>query len=242
MKHMLKYSFSILFTLVSLVNYAQDSSVNEKANQKSKDTLKKTQRYGLRVGADLSKLARSIYDKDYKGLELVADYRLTKKMYLAGELGNENKTTDDDRINFTTKGTYFKVGFDSNFYENWLDMENMVHLGLRYGVSSFSQQLNSYKIYDTSGYFPTVPDVAAGTKYDGLSAQWIEVVAGMKAKLFNNLYAGFSVRMNYLVSQKRPDNFDNLYIPGYNRTYDGKFGAGWNYTLTYFIPFYKSKK
>jgi len=239
---MLKYSFSILFTLVSLVNYAQDSSVSEKANSKPKDTLKKTQRYGLRVGADISKLARSIYDKDYKGLELVADYRLTKKMYLAGELGNENKTTDDDRVNFTTKGTYFKVGFDSNFYENWLDMENMVHLGLRYGVSSFSQELNSYKIYDTSGYFPPVLDVAAGTKYDGLTAQWAEVVAGMKAKLFNNVYAGFSVRLNYLVSEKKPDNFDNLYIPGFNRTYDGKFGVGWNYTITYFIPIYKSTK
>jgi len=134
------------------------------------------------------------------------------------------------------------VGFDSNFYENWLDMENMVHLGLRYGVSSFSQELNSYKIYDTSGYFPPVPDVAAGTKYDGLTAQWAEVVAGMKAKLFNNVYAGFSVRLNYLFSEKKPDNFDNLYIPGFNRTYDGKFGVGWNYTLTYFIPIYKSNK
>jgi hypothetical protein len=34
------------------------------------------------------------FDKGYKGLELVGDYRLTKK-YLAAELGNENKTTDD---------------------------------------------------------------------------------------------------------------------------------------------------
>ncbi|MES2811556.1 MAG: DUF6048 family protein [Bacteroidota bacterium] len=242
MKHMLKYSFSILFTLVSLVNFAQDSSVSEQTKQKPKDTIKKIERYGLRIGADISKLARSIYDKDYKGLELVADYRLTKKMYLAGELGNENKTTDDDRVNFTTKGTYFKAGFDANFYENWLDMENMVHLGLRYGVSSFSQELNSYKIYDPSGYFPPASDVAAGTKYDGLSAQWAEVAAGMKAKLFNNVYAGFSVRLNYLFSEKKPDNFDNLYIPGFNRTYDGKFGVGWNYTLTYFIPIYKSNK
>ena len=230
---MLKYSFSILFVLVSLVNSAQEQP---------KDTIKKTQRYGLRIGADISKLARTLYDKNYKGLELVADYRLTKKMYIAGELGNENKTTDDDRLNFTTKGTYFKAGFDSNFYENWLDMENMIHVGLRYGVSSFSQELNTYKIYDTAGYFPTGNLVVSGKKYDGLSAQWAEVVAGMKAKLFNNVYAGLSVRMNYLISQKKPSEFDNLYIPGFNRTYDGKFGAGWNYTITYFIPLYKKKK
>ena len=46
----------------------------------------------LRVGVDLYKLTRGLYDKDYKGIELVGDYRLTKKYYLAAELGNENKT------------------------------------------------------------------------------------------------------------------------------------------------------
>jgi hypothetical protein len=48
--------------------------------------------------------------------------------------------------------------------------------------------------------------------------------------------------LNYLVSNKKPADFDNLFIPGYNRTYDGKFGAGFNYTLSYFIPIYKKKK
>lgn len=249
MKHTLKYTFSLLLLLISVVAEAQNSSEKEQPIQKSKDTIKKTDRYGLRVGLDLSKLARSFYDKNYKGLELVGDYRITKNNYIALELGNENKTTDDTRVNFTTKGTYIKAGFDHNFYQNWLNMENMIHLGLRYGVSAFSQELNTYKIYDTSTYFPTVPAVVSGTKYDGLSAQWVEVVAGIKAKLFNNLYAGFSVRMNYLVSQTEPYNdsstpqeFANLYIPGYNRTYDGKFGAGWNYTISYFIPLYKKRK
>ncbi|RZJ31898.1 MAG: hypothetical protein EOO48_00725, partial [Flavobacterium sp.] len=36
-----------------------------------KDTVPlKNERYGVRVGIDLYKLARSVYDKDYKGLEL----------------------------------------------------------------------------------------------------------------------------------------------------------------------------
>ncbi len=234
MKFMLKFSFKIIFLLLSFAIYAQD---------KKKDTIiPKTQRYGLRVGLDLSKLARTVYDKNYKGIEFIGDYRLTKKMYVAAEIGNENKTTADNTVNFTTKGSYFKVGFDSNNYQNWLDMENMIHIGLRYGVSTFAQELNSYKIYDTSNYFPIGKDITSTTKFNDLSAQWIEVVAGMKVELFNNFYAGFSIRMNYLTSNKKPDNFDNLYIPGFNRTYDGKFGVGWNYTVSYFIPLYKSKK
>ncbi len=41
----------------------------------------KTNRYGLRVGIDLYKLTRGLYDKDYKGIEFVGDYRLNKKIF-----------------------------------------------------------------------------------------------------------------------------------------------------------------
>nr|WP_314895558.1 DUF6048 family protein [uncultured Flavobacterium sp.] len=209
--------------------------------EKKNDTIVKTDRYGFRVGVDLYKLTRALYDKDYKGLELVGDYRLTKKYFLAAEVGNENKTTDDDRLNTTAKGTYLKVGFDYNGYENWLDMENIISIGMRYGVSTFSQQLNTYKIYNANPYFGEVPVITSGNKYNGLTASWIEVVAGVKAKVFNNVFMGFSLRLNRLVTNKEPDNFKNLYIPGFNRTYDGDFGVGFNYTVTYFIPFYKKK-
>ncbi len=218
-------------------------SVSALAQQKEKDTVQsgKTQRYGVRVGVDLHRLAKSFYDDNYKGFEIVGDYRLTKKIYLAGELGNEKKTVEDDQLNFTTKGSYFKVGFDYNTHENWLDLENMIYVGMRYGVSSFSQELNSYTIYNTNQYFGQ-NTVISGKEYSGLTASWIEVVGGVKAELFNNLYLGFSTRLNYLVTNKKPDNFDNLFIPGFNRTYEGKFGVGFNYTLSYFIPLYKSKK
>ncbi len=201
----------------------------------------KTDRYGVRVGVDLYKLTRALYDKNYKGIELVGDYRLTKKYFLAAELGNENKTTDDDRVNFTTKGSYIKAGFDYNAYENWLDMENIISIGMRYGFSTFNQQLNSYRIYNANPYFGEVPVIPSGKKFDGLSASWIEVVAGVKAKVFNNVFVGFSLRLNRLVTNKEPENFSNLYIPGFNRTYDGSFGVGFNYTVTYFVPIYKKK-
>lgn len=202
----------------------------------------KTDRYGVRVGVDLYKLTRGLYDSNYKGIELVGDYRLTKKYYLAAEIGSEDKTTLDDRLNTTTTGTYLKGGFDFNTYENWLDMENIISVGMRYGLSTFSQQLNSYKIYNPNPYWGEIPWKTSGAKFSGLTASWIEVVVGVKAKVINNIFVGFSLRMNYLVSDKKPSaDFKNLYIPGFNRTYDGKFGVGINYTVTYFVPIYKKK-
>jgi hypothetical protein len=266
MKHTLKYFFSICLLLSFFLTQAQETrqkaepakqtstktdeilpetpvpTSQKKGNGKKTDTIPvKKDRYGLRVGIDLFKLTRAFYDKDYKGLELAGDFRLNKKYYLAAEIGNENKTTDDDRLNFTTKGSYLKVGFDYNAYENWLDMENIISVGMRYGASTFSQELNNYKIYNANPYFGQVPAVATSQKFNGLTASWVEVVAGVKAKVFDNVFMGFSLRLNTLVTNKKPDNFDNLYIPGFNRTYDGSFGVGFNYTVSYFIPLYKKK-
>ena len=229
MKHILKFTFSLV-VLFSLVGSAQDS------------IQKFPERYGLRVGVDLHRLSKSFYDDNYRGLEIVGDYRLTKKIYIAGELGNEEKTVDDDRLNFTTNGSYFKVGFDYNAFENWLDMENMIYAGMRVGFSSFDHQVNSFKIYENNGNYYGQTIITPGEKFSGQTASWVEIVGGIKAELFNNLYMGFSVRLNYLISNKEPEGFANLYIPGFNRTYDGKFGAGFNYTLSYFIPIYKKKK
>ncbi|WP_298141695.1 DUF6048 family protein [Flavobacterium sp.] len=230
---MLKYTFSFLLVLISFSGMAQEVAKT--------DTVKpKTERYGIRFGADLFKLTRSFYDKDYRGLELVGDYRLTRKHYIAAEIGNEKKTVDDTQLNFTTNGTYIKAGFDYNAYENWLGMENMIYVGLRYGFSSFSQTLNSYEVYNPNQYFDEAPEIVSGEEFNGLTAQWMEVVAGVKAEVFNNVFVGFSLRVNRLFSNKKPNNFDNLYIPGFNRTYDGDFGVGFNYTVSYFLPLYKS--
>ena len=237
MKLMSKYIFSILLTIISFSMNSQEIKNEVKA---VKDTIKVyPQRYGVRFGVDLFKLSRSFYEKNYKGLEVVGDYRLTKNYFLAAEIGNENKITDDTRLNFTTKGTYLKVGFDYNSYDNWLNMENMVYIGLRYGISAFSQELNTYKIYNTTAYFGEQQPVYSGDKFDGLSAQWLEFVTGVKVKVINNVFVGFSARINYLVTQKSPENFANLYIPGFNRTYEGSFGVGFNYTVSYFLPLYK---
>lgn len=230
MKHIWIYFFSLI---VAFTSYAQETK---------NDTIvpTKKQRYGLRTGLDLFKLTKSLTDDNYQGLEIVGDYRITKKVYFAAELGNENKTTDEPQLNFTTKGSYLKVGFDFNAYENWLNMENQIYIGFRYGTSLFSQNLNHYSIYnDTGGFLGEHAQVNINKEYSGLSAHWAEMVGGIKAEVFKNLFVGFSFRINYLVAQSKPNGFDNLYIPGFHRTYDGNWGVGFNYSISYFIPLYK---
>ena len=230
MKHIWIYFFSLTFSIVGVSQEVKTDSIVPKKN-----------RYGLRVGADLFKLTKSFIVDDYKGFEIVGDYRFNKKIYIAAEFGNENKTTDEPQLNFTTQGTYLKIGVDFNAYENWLDMENQIYVGGRYGTSTFSQRLNHYSIYyNTGGFLGSHTVVNANQEFSGLNAHWLEFVAGIKAEVFSNLFVGFSFRLNYLITQSKPNNFDNLYIPGFHKTSDGNWGVGLNYTISYFIPLYKN--
>ena len=264
MKQSLKYSFSFCLLLSMLFVKAQEKTTTVNADKDVKitetktatptkknieeteaiqtDTLKpKTDRYGLILGVDIYKITRSIYDSNYKGIAFVGDYRLTKKYYIYGEVGSEDVTVDDPLLNTTTKGSYLKAGFNYNGYTNWLDMENLITLGIRGGFSTFNEQLNSYYIYNPHPYFGQSEVSASGKKYDGLTASWLEATAGVNVKVFNNIYVGFGIQLKVLITNSEPNNFESLYIPGFNRTYDGNFGAGFNYTVSYFVPIYKKK-
>ena len=78
--------------------------------------------------------------------------------------------------------------------------------------------------------------------HNNLNGNWVEIVTGVKVETFKNIYFGISLRLNKLLSDTKPSNFDNLFIPGFNKvTDDNTWGSGFNYTLTYSIPFKKRK-
>ncbi len=239
-KHTLTFFISTLLLIVlsSVSVHAQNDSIPETP----KDSVIIKEKYGLRAGVDIGKLARSFFDDEFSGLEINADYRITKRLYVAGEIGYAEKNTVTDYLDVLTKGSYIKGGVDYNLYQNWLDMDNMIYTGFRVGYSMFSHDLNSYTIYNTNQYWPSFTDSDLKT-YDGLSAFWGEFILGLKAEVLNNLYVGLNVQLKYRLSQTEPDNFENIYIPGYNKTYDsGPIGVGYGYTLSYRIPLYKKNK
>jgi len=232
--------FISLLLLSTAVGYSQSNDEST-----VRDSTIVQEKYGLRLGGDLGKLARSFISEDYSGFEVIGDFRLTKKLYLAGEIGIEENTVSSDVINATTQGTYLKVGIDYNLYQNWLDMDNMIFVGFRVAGSTFSQTLNSFTIYDVNNqYWPdNVTPVNSDEEFSGLSATWVELVLGIKAEVLPNLYASINIQLKGRITDTDPDGFENLWIPGFNRTFDsGLFGTGFAYTLAYRIPVFKKNK
>jgi len=239
------YTFILIISLFccGLNGFAQDDVEVSVANEQT-DTLKFKQRYGLRLGGDMSKLARSFIDDNYTGFEINGDYRLTQRWYLAGELGTEERTLSTDALTITAKGSYFKAGVDYNLYQNWLDMENMIYFGFRIGASTFSQTLDSYQVYNTNNqYWNEQVFVNNDETTDGLTALWGEIILGIKVEVLPNLYMGLNLQLKGRISDTEPSDYENLYIPGFNRTYDsGIVGAGYGYNISYLIPIFKKDK
>lgn len=227
---MLKSITSILLFFALYIGYAQDS------------IPKYTERYSFRFGIDLSKPIRSVVEDQYKGLELTADYKLNPNLYLAAEIGMEDKLVVSESLNFQTSGEYLKLGLDINLYKNWQGMENQLLTGFRLGTSTHKHQLNGYAVRQLNHFWQEelYRSLDTPVEYKDLNAFWLELLVGVKAELLTNLYMGISVRMNYLINDKEVDNFDNLYIPGFHRVLDeSPWGAGLNYTIMYQFPLYR---
>ncbi len=226
--HMLKYITSLLlFCSISIFGQVTDT------------IAKQHKTHAIRFGIDISKPIIAIFNSKNSGLELVADYQISKNIFAAVEFGFSDFTGNEDYLNYTSKGSYAKIGVNYNVYKNWLDMKNEIYFGIRYGYATFSNTLNSYTINQYGTYFNN-QTVTPGTKFSNLNAGWLTLTTGIKVEVFNNLYLGTSVSLNKRINSKEPSNFKNLYIPGFHRVFSNNAGIGFNYTISYSIPLLKN--
>lgn len=197
------------------------------------------EKYGLRLGVDLTKPARTFFDEGYEGFQVSGDFRIYEDYYLAAEIGHESKDVFEPNVTAAAAGSYIKLGANYNVYENWRGMQNQIYVGLRYGFSTFTTELRDYAIYNTNSYFE--PDLRVEPReFNHLTASWAEFQLGIKVEVLPNFFLGTHVQLKRRITQTTPTNFDNLYIPGFNRTYDrSSWGTGYGYSISYLIPFYK---
>lgn len=229
-----KHIFIFIISIYSAICFSQ-----------TQQKLLYPQRYGLRLGISLADLGYSLFDKNYFGAEVVADYRVLYRYYATVEYGIKRKHTVEDMFEFTTKGTYIKFGVDYNTYDNWYGMENMIFFGGRGAVSAFSQNVDAYSIANYNNYWNENTEGKSSLILGNHGVQmagWLELVAGVKVELLHNLYASVDLRLKGILYQSS-SVFPNYWIPGFGKVWEGSvIGVGCSYTLTYLIPFIRKSK
>ena len=114
----------ILLFCISLFGLSATLLAQEKSSPT--DSIAQIEKYGIRVGVDLAKPIRTLLEDGYSGIEIMGDFRVTERFYAAVELGNEKKDWTEPYVSANTSGSYAKIGFDYNAYQNWLGMENSI--------------------------------------------------------------------------------------------------------------------
>jgi hypothetical protein len=256
MNKKLTWLFIISCFFLSRVTVAQENEKTEEeipvetgeeteVEATEKNAKKENITLALRAGIDLFKPIRTQFDNQFQGIEFVGDLKVGERLYIASEIGSEKRTIESENLNFTTSGGYIKLGIDYNMYNNWVGLNNDIFIGLRFGRSIHSQTLNNYLVYINHHYWdtPITESGFANGDRETLSTGWLEIVFGTKVEISSKFYLGISMRVNRILSNQQPDNFGNLYVPGFNKVTDGNnFGASFNYTLTYSLPFRLKKK
>ena len=119
-KHICLFTISFLWALFAFSQEEEKEGIEGKGPRT----------FALRAGLDMIKLGRTQFEEGYQGVEIVGDLRLNKKLAVAAEVGSEQRTQQTEQINFTTNGSYIRLGIDYNFFNNWW-MDNALFVGFR---------------------------------------------------------------------------------------------------------------
>lgn len=225
----LKFFISVaIIILFSVKNFSQTEN----------DSVVVKNKYGIRIGLDFSKQIRMLTE-DYKGLSLYGDVKIKERLFIVSELGSDEKELRTDNLRSKFSGNYIKAGLNYNLYNNLPGLNNEIYVGFRFATSKFKSEISEYIIYNKDRFWSQDP-IFDNIINKGLNANWVELIIGINAELLNNLFVGLSLRLNRMLNQKKPENFTNLYIPGFNKvTENNNFGTGLTYSIIYQIPIIK---
>ena len=225
----LKFFISVaIIILFSVKNFSQTEN----------DSLVVKNKYGIRIGLDFSKQIRMLTE-NYKGMSLYGDVKIKERLFIVSELGSDEKELRTDNLRSKFSGNYIKAGLNYNLYNNLPGLNNEIYVGFRFATSKFKSEISEYIIYNKDRFWSQDP-IFDNIINKGLNANWLELIIGINAELLNNLFMGLSLRLNRMINQKKPENFTNLYIPGFNKvTENNNFGTGLTYSIIYQIPIIK---
>ena len=220
MKKMSKYIFSLILILnVSLLS-AQKAEWN-----------------GISLGVDLTRFAVPFIDTTRYCWQFSGDYEIVKDIFLVAELGSETCDLKTSNYNYHSTGGYTRLGADYNIMKH-LDPESKdkMFVGLRYGFTTFYHEANNVIVPGNQWGELNAGDI----KGSWIAANWAEVAGGMRARMFNNFYLGWSARVRIKIGETKDLRLYPYSIPGYGKPWNSTW-IGFNYSLYYKIPLYKKK-
>jgi hypothetical protein len=183
---------------------------------------------GVRFGADLIAIGKSRFNDEFTGWEIAADIDFYR-YFLVVEYGKWATNYPLRNGDYSSDGTYFRIGVDVNFL--FRDPEkNMFFLGGRFGRSSYSDEA-AYVHHTTefldNNFYVQNPDVVA---------TWVELTTGLKVKIWKFFWLGATARFKFGLDLDGNGLLRSYDVPGFGRNIGSTYW-GFNYYVLVRIPF-----
>lgn len=189
----------------------------------------------LSVGVEIAGLGSYLLGSDILSSEIAIQANLKNRFMPVLEVGygKADAINEGNNLHYKTSSPYFRIGMDYNIFYKKTHLPGYLYAGLRYGMSSFS--------YDVNGPDMTDPnyggEISHPYAYSGLksTACWMEAVLGLKVKIYKGFCMGWSLRYKKRIKVDGHENSIPWYVPGFGKNSGSSFNLMYN--LIYNLPF-----
>ncbi len=217
----------VIISTVLILTFAINNSTGQ-------DTIAHKQ--GISIGFDLYGPVNKYFQPSNTSYEVSLTAGSFYRFFIVTEGGFQTINEKTQAYNYYSNGSFYRIGFDYNFYKKNLPWENnILFFGLHYGFSSLSYKADKIIITDNMwGNDSTKLNVTKA------KAQWIEVVGGIRVEVLKNFSMGWSVSLNILSVTTGMEKVKPFYIPGFGSGASNT-AIGFNYSIYYTFPLKKEK-
>ena len=215
-----------VFLIIGVVSHSQGQTVTV-----SPDSIKgKFIPTAVRFGTDAISIVQNFTKDDFTEYNFSLDVDFYRYFFVVeyGQL-DQTLTNDSDNATYTVDGRYFRFGPEINFLKKDPE-QNALFFGFRYAFSNFSDELD---FTVNNGFFG---DLDQRVTNDNINASWFEMVAGLKVKIWKNVWFGYTARFKFGADDFENNELIPNIIPGYGLA-EETVAWDFNYWIAYRFSF-----
>lgn len=210
---MYTFRYFLFLSLAVVIHLCPNQSEAQNDTIPSADTLvlKEITPF-FRVGFDLSAVFRNITEPEVQQYEISAETGFIPHWFAVFETGFLNVSSEQEQFAYRANGFFLRFGGDYNLLQRIPDPEqnNLVLFGIRYGMGFLQHEAPYFFIED-----PYWGNFEANVERNNFQMHWLEMGAGVKTEIINNLFLGWGVRWRIRLFSSQNPALEPYYIPGF---------------------------